>query len=303
MRFVTFLLALLAVLAAACGDGGAPTTPTSTAPPAVDATAAPDVPSKFPVVLEHDTRIIAKADGSNFTEMPVEYRPRTATVGYVSPQGGLTASYREGTVFVQEGGGEARAIAELPTDAEFATIMWSPDGSKLLVSPTESDIHVVSVDGSGLTNIGAGLEGAFPQSWSPNSERVALSRFSPTESFVLAADLYVAEADGSGRTFVGEFSVPQGDGGWDRPAWSPDGSRIAALFAPEGGIRLLDTSGGPTVDITAGASTLKLSWSPDGRFLAFDVDSGRPAESMIMVVDVSSPEAARVLTEGYWPRW
>ena len=296
MRFITFLLPLSIILAAACGEDGAPTAPTPTLPPAAGV--------DFPVVLEHDTRIIAKADGSDITEMPVEYRPRTATFGYIPPQGGLTASYREGTVFVQEDGGEARAIAELPTAAEFATIIWSPDGSKLLVGGGEAGVYVVNADGSGLTEVGAGLEGAIPRAWSPDSERVALSLFSPTETFALATDLYVAEADGTGQTLAGQFSAPQGDAGWQRPTWSPDGSRIAILFAPSfDGIRLLDTSGGPAVDILADTSTRKMTWSPDSRFLAFDVNSGTPEEATIMVVDVSSPEDVRVLTQGYWPRW
>lgn len=305
MRNATLLalVALVTLVALACGgDGEEPS-----------ATSVLDGESPFPVVLEHDTLVVASADGSGITETPVEYRPRPAALGYVSPQGGLTASYRDGTLFMQKDGGEAKAIAELPTDAEFATTIWSLDGRRLLIDASfrgdSPSLYLINADGSGLTDVGAGLEGdAFPMSWSPDGQRFAMGLYTPEQQSVEGLDalLYVVRADGTERTLTGDFSNFHGyEGIGDLAKWSPDGSRIA-VFAPpsEGAIRLMDASGGPPVDIP-GSSFPAFSWSPDSRLLALErrPPGGGDSSRSITVVDIASPGESRLLTVGFWPRW
>ncbi len=305
MRYVILLVPLLILAATtACGDdgGGAPL----------------DV-SLFPVVLESDTRVVAQADGAGSVEKPVE---RTApepadTFEYQSPDGTHWASFRDGTLYMREADHEPVAIAEIPSTAEFANMGWSPDGERLVVDASfegQTDrLYVVNVDGSGLTNVVEGLPGdAYPKSWSPDGQLLAFGLYTGEAQLGgLSFDmLYVVAADGSERRVLGEFSNPQGDGGWDAPQWSADGSRLAVLYAPGGGIRVFDTAGGPAVDIGGQTSTTKLqgsttklSWAPAGLSLAFDRYDQSTMTSSIVIVDAATPDGERVLAQGYWPRW
>ncbi len=214
--------------------------------------------ARFPVVLEADTRVVARSDGSGTNEEPVPYRPRAASAigqGTASPDGRRTATYRDGKLFVQEGAGEPRAIVSVDSAAQYLSLLWSPDGSRIayIVNPLSE----------------------------PPSQR---------------GQVYVVRADGSDLTLAGEGVFP-GEGA-DFARWSPDGSRIAVLSK---GVRVLSVTGAPPVDLGEGSSA-HFSWSPDGRSLAFDLVYGdKPPK--VVVADVRASEGARILTEGYLPRW
>jgi Tol biopolymer transport system component len=288
------------VLLAACGDGD-------------DGSAPPLDASLFPVVLESDTRVVAQADGAGSVEKPVEPAASQTvdTFEYQSPDGTHWASFRDGTLYMREADHEPVAIAEIPSTAEFANIGWSPDGERLVVDASfegQTDrLYVVNVDGSGLTNVAEGLPGdAYAKSWSPDGRLLAFGLYTGEAQPEGPLDtLYVVAADGSGRTALGEFVNPQGDGGWDAPQWSADGSRLAVLYAPGGGIRVFDTAGGPAVDLGGQNSATKLSWSPQGLSLAFERydPTTTTTTRSIVIVDMATPDVERVLTEGYWPRW
>lgn len=308
MRFVTIPITIVAFLALACGGGGGDgdPLPTSSASPAVEPTSTPEE-SPFPVVLAGDTLVVASADGSEITERSLEpgdrpvFRPSS-----ISPGGERTVTLEDGTLFLRERDGEPVAIADVASTAEFVNVSWSPDGASLMFDTegSSSSIYVVDVDGSGLTDVGAGLEGdAFPLSWSLDSERVAFGLVPPAEASTQQTSLYVTRTDGTDRTLAGEFFQPQGDQGWDLPAWSPDGSKVAVLFAPAGGIGVLDTAGGPAIDIVAGEARNRFSWSPDSQALAFDGQLPGDDGGSIVLVDIASPDEPRMLTEGHWPRW
>lgn len=140
------------------------------------------------------------------------------------------------------------------------------------------------------------------ETWSPDSQRVLFGLYPPSEQG-LRTTMYLARVDGTERTALGDYINPQGDAGWDRPAWSPDGAWFAVLYSPDGGIRLFDPTGGPPVDVGSDNSTLKISWSPDGRFLAYDEYDPETRVTTVGIVDVSAPDQPQTLTEGFWPRW
>jgi dipeptidyl aminopeptidase/acylaminoacyl peptidase len=169
---------------------------------------------------------------------------------------------------------------------------WSPDGTRLAYElpciPTDeqtplcdtpesrqSGVWILDAGGEPrqlVSYFGAGMyyEGTsgYPDAgfaWSPDGSRIAFAQ--PGND----PGLYVADADGSGPTFL-----PGTEGARAaRPAWAPDGSRIA--FADRRGVFIVSLDGGgPTLVSDRGGDP---AWSPDGTHLAFSTSDG------IVVVD------------------
>lgn len=156
-----------------------------------------------------------------------------------------------------------------PRAAWSADPAWSPDGSLMAYTGTERTewVWLMNADGSAPRALAEGLQPA----WSPDGRRLAFARV-----FVhrrARTDVWVMNADGTGAVNVTGPGKPAGSAARDqRPAWSPDGSRIAFssdrggnrdvyAVAPDGGglTRLTDD---PAPDSTP-------AWSPDGRSIAF----------------------------------
>ena len=92
-----------------------------------------------------------------------------------------------------------------------------------------------------------------------------------------------------------------------RPAWSPDGARIAFQSDRDGAfhIFLMDRDGGNVRQLTSGtADDRHAAWSPDGKLLA--VDSGTSTRREIWTVDVSSGARKQITSLGAvasFPSW
>lgn len=119
---------------------------------------------------------------------------------------------------------------------------WSPDGSKITsevdVGPSESDIFVVNVDGSGRRNLTNRIQLVDREpTWSPDGSQIAFRRLDRTES--VGYDLWVMDADGTNQTRL--VSIP---GAQLNPRWLPD-NRI--LFDSGSQIMALDVGAGGTV--------------------------------------------------------
>jgi Tol biopolymer transport system component len=148
---------------------------------------------------------------------------------------------------------------------------WSPDGTMIaFLSSTDDAPHdwweslfVITSDGSNLrrlTDPAVPVEAAF--SWSPDSARIAFSA---------EGTVWTVNVDGTGLTALSD--------GFN-PAWSPSDDRIA-LFSSLGGssyaewgfdatLSVIDLDSSNRNDLAkVRAEGYPMSWSPDGRQIAF----------------------------------
>ena len=156
---------------------------------------------------------------------------------------------------------------------------WSPDGRALaFVRSTAGTPRQELVVGRGtVRTVVARTEGTFVYSWSPAGTWIAY-RADPSTIGLVRPD-----ASARRRIRVGGLVSTF--------AWSPDGASLA--FSDRDGVKLLDVANG-SVRLLRPESTYELSWSGDGRMLAFP----SPSSGDIHVVRVRTG-ALRVLRADY----
>ena len=110
---------------------------------------------------------------------------------------------------------------------------WSPGGSSIafLRAPTgecsDSDPDIFAMDSVGGNErlIVSGPDAEFGPAYSPDGSRIAFVReFSNPSANLFSSGLYVMNADGTDQTKIGPDFRSNDD---SRPAWSPDGTKIA----------------------------------------------------------------------------
>jgi len=97
-------------------------------------------------------------------------------------------------------------------------------------------------------------------------------------------EVFVVNADGTGTTNLSNHSGPF-DG---RPAWSPDGSKIAFVSGRTGNLEIyvMNANGTGQTQITFDAELDSYpAWSPDGQFIAFRSDRSGNIDVWVMKAD------------------
>jgi dipeptidyl aminopeptidase/acylaminoacyl peptidase len=115
-------------------------------------------------------------------------------------------------------------------DAAYRFPKFSPDGSKIIAGNTRSDAVIFDLNGNELARLGTGIcEGWTPDKgrgggyqWSPDSKKIAYHLTVESEFYIEASEIYLINADGTGRTQL--TKTP--DIVEMYPAWSPGGRAI-----------------------------------------------------------------------------
>lgn len=152
---------------------------------------------------------------------------------------------------------------------------WSPDGQRIAYhawSATElvTQIWVVDADGTDAVKLTSDQDGGANQwpVWSP--ERVGGERIAYTRIADGRAHLWTMRPDGSEKTQITIGNVAD-----MKPAWSPDGERLAFERygdspGADGDIWLVYASGAlPRRLTTLPLGQFDPAWSPDGKLIAF----------------------------------
>jgi TolB protein len=174
------------------------------------------------------------------------------------------------------------------------TLRWSPDGTKILfeASPDQLNFYwaIINADGSGERPLFGDQRGDDPV-WSPDGTKIT---FVGAEDTRFEGDIYVMNADGSGRTNLS--NNPRRD---LTPQWSPDGTKIAFVSTLSGipTIYVMNADGSEQKPLTNGLTTsFGAVWSPDGSKIAY-LGIPKPFEGNIIVMNADG-SGQRVLATG-----
>ena len=152
--------------------------------------------------------------------------------------------------------------------------VWSPDGSTIAYRSRRlpNALRVVRPDGSGDRAL-AGL-------WPPGEFGRPSYAFSPDWRWVAfgGPQLRLGRPDTEERRTLGQM-LP-----WTRPAWSPEGDRLA--YPRPDGVYVVRPDGSGLVRVSP-RQTGELVWSPDGRWIAFASSTGERPDVSIAAADGS----------------
>lgn len=130
--------------------------------------------------------------------------------------------------FMSRSGGAIRVLSD-PGSGRHSTPAWSPDGSRVAVavgSDTDADLAVFDVEtGQVLARLtdGPAKEVNWQPDWSPDGTRIVFTRRQFLGGGREDHDLFVINADGTGRRALLEGAETDAE----QPDWHPDGRAIA----------------------------------------------------------------------------
>ncbi len=225
------------------------------------------------IYFENDEGLVAvdpKTGEASRILLQCRNRPR------ISPDGRLVAYEWEGALWVRELDklNEPKKVLDLDGGASARPAVWSPDGSKLVVSignrkdDEKEEYHWrfktvrLNADGTGLEELKLPPEDSV-QDWSADNRLASAS----THTTEVGWDLYVTKPDGSDRRKVTD------GGNTFYTRFSPDGKRMLytdGITEELRGIWVIGTDGQGRRKVIPAPEYFQASacWSPDGKKIA-----------------------------------
>jgi len=247
--------------------------------------------------------------------------PRPTTAGKIAFLQGINPA----NIYVMNADGTGQSKL---TGGDDSAPAWSPDGKQIVFArtaarapasasgptpPSSRQIWVMNADGSGQAKLTESAGGDYFPVWSPIGDKIAFVRIrEPDGLTTFPGKIYVMNADGSNPT-----QVTFGDFADSSPAWSPDGKRIAFARYPftagetsgPGQIYVINPDGTGLTKLEGKGNdspyTKSLSWSPDGRKIAFEGQPSTPSNDHLFVMNADGTGQTKV-TSGRgdgWPTW
>ncbi|MHC4259964.1 MAG: DUF5050 domain-containing protein, partial [Planctomycetota bacterium] len=187
-------------------------------------------------------------------------------------------------------GSKLKRLTHKPFTANSA-ISWSPDGKKIAFTSNRDgnyEVYVMNPDGSKQKNLTNNSAADFGSLWSPDGKKIAFNSKRDGNR-----EIYVMNADGSEQTRLTNSPISAFG-----PSWSPDGKKIAFVshHGSKNGvaanknfeIHVMNADGSEQKRLTnsLGVDWL-LSWSPDGKKIAFQSNRDGNEEIYVMNPDGS----------------
>ena len=225
----------------------------------------------------------------NVEEMEVVISPDGKQVAYVTKDEG------QRSLWVRQVGAAGNVQIVPPSPNDYYGLTFSPDGDYVYYVVFDRPEFPVLYR---VPSLGGGpprklVEDALgPVTFSPDGRRMAFIRGNHT--------LMIADADGGG---VQALSARPGGEIWQRPAWSPDGSKIACgVFSKDGNVwRIVEVSvkdgSEKTISPQKWVAVLGIVWLPEGDGLLINGRGPESRQLQVWLLSYPGGEASRVTND------
>ena len=198
--------------------------------------------------------------------------------------------------------GQSRQVTNLTTQPQGAA--WSPDGKRIAFFNVDgmwrvAEMSILDVASGTVTKIHDSLPQPGAPTWSPDGKRVALAAVAPfTRRFREGTNqILTISTSGGGDTWYAPTPTlgidSRGGGG---PAWSPDGSKMAAIYEGTLAVWPVSPAGeplGPPRHVTS-ESAHSPSWAGDSRRILYQ------SLDKVRIVDIQTGETRTVPLDLKW---